>query len=54
VDLYTPSSSDATELKKIRDEQYLSISTWVEEYWYGTNSFNILKPFIKKNLATEQ
>jgi hypothetical protein len=54
VDLYSLSSNDAPELKKIRDEQYLTISGWIEEYWQGVKSFNILKRFIKKNLAAEE
>jgi polyferredoxin len=29
VDLYTPKSDDAAELKKIRDEQYLTVLGWV-------------------------
>ena len=29
VDLYTPDSKDAPELKKIRDEEYLSILDWL-------------------------
>lgn len=29
VDLYTPTTNDAAELKKIRDEQYLTISEWI-------------------------
>jgi len=33
VDLYSPTSKDSTELKKIRDEQYLYLSEWVDEYW---------------------
>ncbi len=35
VDLYTPTSSDSLELRKIRDEQFLSVSEWVEAYWRG-------------------
>jgi hypothetical protein len=53
VDLYTPSSNDSPELKKIRDEQYLTISGWIEEYWRGLRSLNILKPFIRANLLSE-
>jgi len=30
VDLYTPSSNDAPKLKKIKDEQFLTISEWIE------------------------
>lgn len=33
VDLYTPSFNDAESLKKARDEQYLTISDWVADYW---------------------
>ena len=33
VDLYTPATTDSYELRKIRDEQYLSIQEWVEAYW---------------------
>jgi hypothetical protein len=33
VDLYTPTSNDAPELKKIRDEQYLTIQEWIDTYW---------------------
>lgn len=38
VDLYTPSSSDSNELKKIRDEQYLTIQEWIEQYWRNQKS----------------
>jgi hypothetical protein len=53
VDLYTPSANDSPELKKIRDEQYLTISGWIEEYWRGLKSLNILRPFIRANLLSE-
>lgn len=33
VDLYTPTSKDSSELKKIRDEQFLVISEWIDQYW---------------------
>lgn len=33
VDLYTPTTKDSNELKKIRDEQFLTISDWIDEYW---------------------
>ena len=33
MDLYTPATTDSYELRKIRDEQYLSIQEWVEAYW---------------------
>ena len=33
VDSYKPSVNDSSELKKIRDEQYLSIKSWIEVYW---------------------
>lgn len=42
VDLYTPSSKDAPELKKIRDEQFLTISEWIETYWRETKKGNAL------------
>lgn len=29
VDLYTPKSTDAPELKKIRDSEYLEIMSWL-------------------------
>ena len=35
MDLYTPATTDSYELRKIRDEQYLSIQEWVEAYWRG-------------------
>ena len=30
ADLYTPKSSDPPELKKIRDEEYLTILDWLQ------------------------
>ena len=38
VDLYTPTSSDSAELKKIRDEQFLTFSAWIDEYWREVKS----------------
>jgi hypothetical protein len=38
VDLYTPTTKDATELKKIRDEQFLYLSEWVDQYWREVKS----------------
>lgn len=35
VDLYTPKADDPIELKKIRDEQYLTVLGWVEAHWRG-------------------
>lgn len=48
VDLYTPTLNDAVELKKIRDEQYLTVSGWIEDYWKNTT-----KMFKRKNLVEE-
>lgn len=33
MDLYTPQASDAPELKKVRDEQYLTLLRWIENHW---------------------
>lgn len=52
VDLYTPSSSDSNELKKIRDEQYLTIQEWIEEYWRNKRT-NRLHQALKIDLASE-
>ena len=38
VDLYTPSTKDSTELKKIRDEQFLYLSEWIDQYWREVKS----------------
>lgn len=43
VELYTPTSSDSNELKKIRDEQYLTIQQWIEEYWRSIKSNRFIK-----------
>jgi hypothetical protein len=51
--LYTPSSKDAPELKKIRDEQFLTISEWIEQYWYGGHN-SPLKSIVKMNLVAEE
>jgi len=40
VDLYTPLTSDSNELKKIRDEQFLTISEWIETYWQSVKTVN--------------
>ena len=37
VDLDTPSRDDADSLKKIRDEQFLTISFWIEDYWQNVS-----------------
>lgn len=33
IDLYTPELDDPTSLKKIREEEYLTITGWINEYW---------------------
>ena len=38
VDLYTPTTKDSNELKKIRDEQFLTISDWIDQYWREVKS----------------
>ena len=47
VDLYTPSSKDSTKLTKIRNEQYLAVSKWIEDYWKRQTSkrSNLLAKF---------
>ena len=52
VDLYTPTSSDSNELKKIRDEQYLTIQQWIEEYWRSIKS-NRFQKLIDAKLSTQ-
>ena len=47
VDLYTPSFSDADALKKARDEQFLTISDWVAEYWREFQRESIEKMLLK-------
>lgn len=36
VDLNTPDPSDSQSLKKIRDEQYLTLQEWIDDYWRET------------------
>jgi hypothetical protein len=52
VDLYTPLSTDSNELKKIRDEQYLTIQQWIEEYWRSIKS-NKFQKLIDAKLSTQ-
>lgn len=33
IDLYTPELDDPTSLKKIREEEFLTITGWINEYW---------------------
>ena len=33
VDLYTPSTKDSAKLTKIRNNQYLQVKKWIEDYW---------------------
>ena len=33
VDLYTPELDDPTSLKKVREEEFLTITGWINEYW---------------------
>lgn len=44
VDLYTPKADDAAELKKIRDEQYLTIISWIENHWRSKNEVKAENP----------
>ncbi len=44
VDLYTPRSDDAAELKKIRDEQYLTVMGWVEAHWRSKSTLKVENP----------
>ena len=48
MDLYTPETSDSASLKKIRDEQYLDISGWVEEYWRGVRKVEMVKNILTR------
>jgi hypothetical protein len=43
VDLYTPEFGDADNLKKARDEQYLTISEWINDYWMSLSRYNLEK-----------
>lgn len=52
VDLYTPSSSDSSELKKIRDEQYLTILGWLEAHWRKSSKKSTWNPL--KFLISEE
>jgi hypothetical protein len=47
VDLRTPSFNDADALKKARDEQFLTISDWVAEYWRELQRKNIEMVLLK-------
>lgn len=31
--MYTPEPSDPDNLKKARDEQYLTLQEWIDDYW---------------------
>jgi hypothetical protein len=45
-------ASDAPELKKIREEQQLTIQEWIEAYWRNQKSSKFSK-LLDKTLATE-
>jgi hypothetical protein len=48
VDLYTPEFSDADSLKKARDEQYLTISEWIANYWQEVSRNNLEKLLLQE------
>ena len=41
VDLYTPKITDSEALKKIRNEQYVKLDTWIEDYWRTQNKHQL-------------
>jgi hypothetical protein len=51
-EFYTPRLDDPPELKKIRDEQYLTIQEWVDEYW-RTMSHKTISKQQKIKVASE-
>jgi hypothetical protein len=34
--MYTPEPSDPDNLKKARNEQYLTLQEWIDDYWRQT------------------
>lgn len=42
-ELYTPRLDDPPQLKKIRDEQFLTVQEWVDEYWRGKGKKRVEK-----------